>query len=250
MDALTVSAASGMKARLESLEMLANNLANQAAAGYKADREFYSLYRAPEALEATGEEAAAWPAVLPVIDRHWTDFSQGTLVATNEAAHLAISGRGFFEVAAPGGLLYTRNGNFHLSRAGRLTTAEGYPVLDRAGRPIALDPARPFEVAPDGAIRQAGALVATLKIVDFAQPEALVKQAGTYFRPVDAGAVPVAASGFEVHQGKLESSNVSPAEGAVRLVSLLRQFEMLQRAVALGGEMNRKAVEEVARVGS
>lgn len=249
MDALTVSAASGMKARLESLEMLANNLANQVAAGYKADREFYSLYLAPEALEATGGEAAAWPAVLPVIERHWTDFSQGNLVVTGEPAHLAISGPGFFVVEGPGGPLYTRNGAFHLSRAGVLVTAEGYAVLDRAGRPISLDPARPFEVAPDGAIRQAGALVAALAVVAFPQREALAKHAGTYFRPA-AGVAPEAASGFELHQGKLESSNVSPAEGAVRLVSLLRQFEMLQRAAALGGEMNRKLIEEVARVGS
>ncbi len=249
MDALTVSAASGMKARLESLEMLANNLANQVAAGYKADREFYSLYLAPEAVEATGEEAATWPPVLPVIDRQWTDFSQGNLVETGEPAHLAISGRGFFTVQGPGGALYTRNGAFHLTPAGLLATAEGYAVLDRAGRPVALDPARPFEVAPDGAIRQAGALAAQLAVVDFPQPELLVKHAGTYFRPADRLA-PVAASGFELHQAKLESSNVSPAEGAVRLISVLRQFEMLQRAVALGGEMNRKAVEEVARVGS
>jgi flagellar basal body rod protein FlgG len=56
-------------------------------------------------------------------------------------------------------------------------------------------------------------------------------------------------AGAEVRQGRLEGSNVSPAEGAVRLVSVIRQFEMLQKAIALGAEMNRKAVEEVARVG-
>ncbi len=49
MDALTISAASGLRARMESLEMLANNLANAASGGYKADREFYSLYVSPEA---------------------------------------------------------------------------------------------------------------------------------------------------------------------------------------------------------
>jgi flagellar basal-body rod protein FlgG len=53
-----------------------------------------------------------------------------------------------------------------------------------------------------------------------------------------------------VQQGRLEDSNVGPAESAVRLVGVMRQFEMLQKAISLGGEMNRKAVEEVARVGS
>jgi len=53
---------------------------------------------------------------------------------------------------------------------------------------------------------------------------------------------------LEVLQGKLESSNSGPAEAAVRLVGVLRQFEMLQKAISLGAEMNRKAVEDVARV--
>ncbi len=34
----------------------------------------------------------------------------------------------------------------------------------------------------------------------------------------------------------------------MRLVNIMRQFEMLQKAAMLGGEMGRRAVEEVARV--
>ena len=51
-------------------------------------------------------------------------------------------------------------------------------------------------------------------------------------------------------QGRLEGANGAPAEHAVRLVSIMRQFEMLQRALAIGGEMNKKAIDEVARVSS
>jgi len=47
----------------------------------------------------------------------------------------------------------------------------------------------------------------------------------------------------------LEASNTGSAEAAVRLISVMRQFEMLQKAVSLGAEMNRRAVEEVAKVG-
>jgi flagellar basal-body rod protein FlgG len=53
-----------------------------------------------------------------------------------------------------------------------------------------------------------------------------------------------------VEQGKIESSNVVAAESAVRLVGVMRQFEMLQRAVTLNADMNRRAVEEVAKVTS
>jgi len=49
-------------------------------------------------------------------------------------------------------------------------------------------------------------------------------------------------------QGKVERSNVSAAESAVRLVEITRQFEMLQKAATVGGDLNRKAIEEVARV--
>ena len=52
-----------------------------------------------------------------------------------------------------------------------------------------------------------------------------------------------------MHQGKLEGSNVASAESAIRLVGILRQFEMLQKTISIGGEMNRRAFEEVARVG-
>jgi flagellar basal body rod protein FlgG len=55
-------------------------------------------------------------------------------------------------------------------------------------------------------------------------------------------------SAAEVRQGHLESSNIAPAEAATRLIGILRQFESLQKAIQLGGEMNRRAVEEVAKI--
>jgi len=76
--------------------MLANNLANAATAGYKSDREFYSLYVAPEALEPALAGFSAAPATLPVIQSHWTDFNQGTLTPTGNPLDLALSGKGFF----------------------------------------------------------------------------------------------------------------------------------------------------------
>src|SRR5215213_8626224 len=91
MDALSVSAASGMRSRMEALDLLANNIANSSTTGYKADREFYNLYVAPEAMD-TGE----MPTTAPVVERHWTDFSQGTTSPTGNSLDLALSGKGFF----------------------------------------------------------------------------------------------------------------------------------------------------------
>ena len=244
MDALTGAAASGLRARMESLDMLANNLANTETGGYKTDREFYSLYVAPEAA------AAELPATMPVIERPWTDFSQGVVRPTGNPLDFALSGKGFFAVDGPGGPLYTRQGAFRLSPAGVLVTTEGYPVRLAGGTQLQTTSPAPLEVAADGSVSQQGQALGQIEVANFADAGTLTKQGSSYFRPTDPAVTPVAGSGVEVQQGKLEGSNVGTAESAVRLVSVMRQFEMLHKAISIGAEMNKKAVEEVARVGA
>src|SRR5437588_2854586 len=76
MDPMTAIAASGLRARMESLDLLANNIANASTGGYKADREFYSLYAAPEAA------ANDTSSTMPLIERPWVDHAQGALHTT------------------------------------------------------------------------------------------------------------------------------------------------------------------------
>lgn len=245
MDAFTISAASGMRARLESLEMIANNLANQSSPGFKPDREMYSLHVAPEARQPQDESAVQSPTV-PVIERHWTDFKQGTLRQTSEPFDVALNGPGFFAVRSTGGDLLTRNGNFRLSSTGALETQDGYAVLDDQRRPIRLNPGRSAEISLQGEIRQDGAVTARLGIANVPEPASLSKQAGTYFGMTDTARFGESA-GAAIYQGRLESSNLQPAEGAVRMVHVLRQFESLTKAVQIHAEMNRRA-DDLARV--
>ena len=245
MDPITALAASGMRARMESLELLANNIANASTGGYKADREFYSLYISPDASDSGAT------STMPVIERQWTDYSQGELRVTGNALDIALSGKGFMAVDGPTGPLYTRNGSLRIAAGGKLTTSDGYPVRGANGQPLtALDPSQPVEIANDGSISQSGALIGQIEIADFPTTAGLTKQGSNYFKINDASLRPGPAPGTFVHQGHLEGSNTGSAEGAVRLVGVMRQFEMLQKAVGIAGDMNRKAVEEVARVGS
>jgi flagellar basal-body rod protein FlgF len=243
MDSLTISAAGGMQARMQSLDMLANNLANTETGGYKTDREFYDLYASAEAAGADNGPAAA----LPVIERPWTDFSQGVLRTTGSPLDLALSGKGFFAVDGPSGSLFTRNGSFRISTAGSLVTSEGYPVRTVSGQSLNIQPGGALDVSADGTVSQDGQALGQLQIADFTDTSSLIKQGASYFRgSVDSQP----ASGTQVEQGKLEGSNVGAAESAVRLVSVMRQFEMLQKAATLGSQMNKQSVEEVARVAS
>jgi flagellar basal-body rod protein FlgG len=245
MDPLTTIAASGMRARMESLDMLANNISNSETGGYKTDREFYSLYASEEAVALSGRD----PATLPVIEKAYTDYSQGTLQTTSNPLDLGLQGKGFFAVDSPSGVAYTRNGSFHLTGAGKLVNADGYAVRSASGKPITLDPSLSVEVATDGTISQPGQPADKVAVVDFAKQSDLVKQGNTLFRAANAKVTPVASSAA-VQQGRLESSNVANSESVMRLVSVMRQFDMLQKASHIGQTMNSKAVGEVAKVGT
>jgi flagellar basal-body rod protein FlgF len=246
MDALTTAAASGMRARMESLDMLANNLANASTAGFKVDREFYSTWMSAEA-GASNDDAGIRSAESPVVDRQWTDFSQGMISPTGNPLDLALDGDGFFVAQSANGPVYTRNGSFHLDNKGILSTSEGYPVLNGDNKPIQLDPAQPVTISEDGSIQQGGATLGTIAVVRFTAPADLDKEGHSNFSLSVTDLKPV-TSEAHVRQGYLEAANVQPAETAVRLVSVMRQFDMLQRAMSLGNGMNQKAIEDVAKV--
>ena len=186
-----------------------------------------------------------------MVERHWTDFTQGSVTNTGNPTDLALSGRGFFAVNGPNGPLYTRNGSFQVSPQGTLTTSEGYPVRLAGGQTLTLAPGAPLIVGADGTVSQNGAPLGQLELVDFADPNLLDKASNANFSNPDPQTIKSqAAANAQVAQGKLESSNASPTESAARLVMLMRNFEMLQKAIKIGGDMNSEAIQEVAKVGS
>ena len=246
MDPIEATAASAMRAKLESLEMLANNLANAATSGFKADYEQYNLYRSPEA----DADPFSLPDEMPLVERPWTDFSQGNLHPTGNPLDVALSGKGFFAVNGPSGPLYTRNGAFQVSSDGRVLSSEGYAVRLAGGGALQVNANQALEIATDGTIRQDSQSLGKLDVVDFPNASAMNKAGRNYFAAADPNIIAVPATSAEVHQGKLEDSNSGTPEAAVRLVGIMRQFEMLHKAVALGNEMNRKAIDTVAAVGN
>ena len=169
MDPLLINAASGMKARMDSLDMLANNMANSGTAGFKTDREFYNLY----------EQS------LPTVERQYTDFSQGQLLPTGNPLNVALNGKGFFALNAPSGTVYTRAGNFRVSTSNQLETPEGYTlrnVLDN-GKPITVDPKQSVDIAKDGTVSQGGQTIGQTgnRAARRRPPTRLKKLGSTYF---------------------------------------------------------------------
>jgi flagellar basal-body rod protein FlgF len=242
MDQISVMAAAGMQARMQSLDLVGNNLANSSTSGYKSDGEFYTLFASEAA-----SEGEAGPSAVPMIQRHWTDFGQGLLEPTNNPLDFGISGKGLFVVQGPSGPLYTRNGNFRLSTKGALVSSQGYPLLQQNGQPFQVNTSQPIEVSRTGDISQNGNSVGQIKLVEFKDPINLLKQGNNYFVNNTTFEPPLATD-TEIFQGKIESSNANAAHGAVRIVGLSRQFEMMQKAISLSNDMGKKAIEEVAKV--
>ncbi len=231
---------------MQSLDLLANNLANAGTAGFKQDQEFYSLFTSAD---ATASENGSL-STMPVIEKQWTDFSSGVLQVTGNPMDVALSGTGFLAVNGPKGPLYTRNGNLQVLPSGALATANGYALSAGNGATIQVSAGKPIDISADGTVRQGGQTLGQLQVVNFKSTASLTKVGSECFQNTDPKNVPAAAANTQVQQGKIEGSNVPVAESAMRLVGMMRQFEMLQKAVGISSDMDTKSIQEVARVGA
>ncbi|HVV44793.1 MAG TPA: flagellar basal body rod C-terminal domain-containing protein, partial [Bryobacteraceae bacterium] len=92
--------------------------------------------------------------------------------------------------------------------------------------------------------------VGQIEVVNFQSTASLRKVGSTNFEITDPSVKPEPVASPDIRQGKLEGSNVPVADAAMRLVSVMRQFEMLQKAIGISSDMDTKAIQEVARVTS
>ena len=106
---------------------------------------------------------------MPVIERPWTDLSQGTLQPTGNPLDLALIGQGLFRGAgAQRTALHAQRQFPSGGRRDSWSPAEGYPVQRRpAARPDRCSSARPIEISGDGTVRQDGNVIGQLQVVGF-----------------------------------------------------------------------------------
>ncbi len=245
MDNLSIAAVSGLQSRMLSLDLLANNLANAGTNGFKSDREFYSLFSSEDAQNGVDGGAGT---TLPTIERQWTDFSPGLLQATDNPLDVALSGKGFLAINGPSGPLYTRNGSLKVLPSGEIGSADGYPLQSTTGGTIKVAPGKSIIIATNGTVLQDGQPLGEIAVVGFKSTDSLRKQGSTNFVNTDPNNPAVPAANVAVQQGKVEGSNVPVADAAMRLVGVMRQFEMLQKAISVSSDMDTKSIQEVARV--
>ncbi len=245
MDSGFYAACTALMARSQSLDLVANNLANVSTPGYRAQHDsFSSLLATNSRVPLSGLNLAVND--YSVLGGGQLDLSQGSLERTGNDLDLAIQGGGFFAVQTAKGPLFTRDGNFHVSSKGQLVTAAGDVVLGTNGQPIPIVGA-PVSISPDGTISVNGALAGQLKVVDFPAGTSLQSEGKNYYSAPDKTAVPAAQA--SVQQGMLESSNVNAVASSIELITVQRYAELMQRALTMfHTEMNQVATQDLPKV--
>lgn len=280
------TAASGMLAQQDRLDVISNNLANADTTGFKRDQAIQKAF--PELLirrtedqfiqiPASGEQPLLGSVdTMPVVGKLgsgvevneiFTDFSQGSLKATGNDFDMALEGEGFFTVMTPGGERLTRNGGFHLGVEGMLMTKEGFPVMGENG-PIYVKQHN-FTVDRDGNVFQNAArafdedlvdprtnqweetvLVDRIKIVDVEQPRYLEKQGGSLWATTEySGQAQVMDQGRPgVRQQFIETSNINVVNEMVRMIEVQRAYEANQKTIQAGDQTVDKLVNGALRV--
>lgn len=265
-------AVSGAMARDHQIEVISNNLANVNTNGFKRDDISFKEYLSKnEKLNIDPEEVPRSPIkdkdLYPLDGRDQsfvvvsgtnTKFSTGSLRVTDNPFDLALNGPGFFEVATPTGIRFTKAGNFKLSPEGKVVSSEGYPVLSKGvegasdqgiGREISIsDREGSFHVNEQGEVYVGDEKVADLSIVEFSKLNFIRKVGGTNFENKDPQQnPPLPATNTVVKQGMVETSNVNPVQEISNLIRANRMFEQDLKAMKTVNEMLSKEVNDIGK---
>ena len=223
-------------------EVAANNLANANTVGYKKDRVF--LQTMLDASLVMQKDANQNPLLLDA-ERVATDYGQGGLRSTGNPLDVALSGRGYFTVETSNGTRYTRAGAFSLNADGELVDSNGYTVQGDAG-PITIPPGD-VTISEAGTIIVNGQEIGKLKVIDFEESDALVKQGENLFK-ASAGATECPAPQTSMRQGFLEDSNVNVVQEMVEMIKLQNTYQTSARVLMAQDESLNKAVNDVGTV--
>lgn len=246
--------ATGALAAIHRQDALTANLANLNTVGFKpvlAGAMHRQHVRAEDGLVSWPSDALLERLGGGVLAAPTTiDFTQGGLDETGRAFDLAIQGEGFFVVGDPESPALTRDGRFTLGEGGVLTMAStGLPVLDAANRPIVIDPtAGPITVNTDGLVAQNGVPVATVRVADVPDRDALIKVGQGLFAHGSGGPLTLIAASGMVRQGALEMSGVNEIDALMQITSASKSAQSNIGMIDMQNRMLDRLVNTFGRI--
>ena len=240
MDKLIYTAASGMRGHMAAQAAIANNMANIATTGFRADRTVF------DRLDVTGPGFdTRQPTSEEVID---ADRKNGAVTATGRPLDVAISGDSWLAVqATDGNEAYTRRGDLQISPSGVLETGDGFPVIGQSG-PITVPPAQQVSIGADGSVLIVppgggpGAVPQAIDKLKLVSPKgtAIVKGLDNLLHVRGGGVLPQDVDA-KVQSGSLEGSNVNMAQVLIDMIQNQREYEVQANLVKEAKNMDESA---------
>jgi len=247
------SAASGAVGQIAGLDSAAQNIANAATPGYRAEEAVFRQSLVKSIDSNTGTKSLRYAVSRTTVP----DFRAGQMVQTGRPLDVAITDdKSFFVVSTPKGERYTRAGSFRMAVDGTLTTPDGYPVLGANRRPIKIDPNARY-VGPSGesvrtnvSLDREGTLTVDgtpgpkLALVTFKNLGGLERDGQVLFRAQPAAGSAMASDAL-LETASLEQSNANAVTGMTTLVNSSRNFEMISKVIEAFGEIDKRAASGI-----
>ncbi|HKY17928.1 MAG TPA: flagellar basal-body rod protein FlgF [Rhizomicrobium sp.] len=229
------------------MDVIANNIANASTPGFKREaakfEEFVTMMQPAEG--QVGPQSVSFVKDAGIM----RDSSQGNVQQTGATYDIAIAGAGYFAIQTPQGLRYTRDGHFSLDGNGNLVTSQGHQVQGDGGAILITPTDGEISIAPDGTISSVvngvGNQLGKLKIVDFADSAAMIKQGGNLYVTEQA---PTAPALVNLRQGALEASNVQPVIEISHMIEVMRAYEATAALSKSQEDMMRQAIEKLGQM--
>lgn len=249
--------AGGVLTNMHRTDVFANNLANVDTASFKPDFAIVRQ-RAPERLEdniadVPPQELLERLGGGVLIDPTRVNLSQGALELSENPLDVGLQGDGFFVVDSGRGegddrLRLSRDGRLTLDARGTLVrVTDGLPVLDRANNPVRLRRDTPVDIDERGVVRQAGAEVAQLLVVN-APDDRLLAKDGTNLLTLRGGFAGVRPSAAMVRQGMVERSGVDPIKAMLAINRATGAMNRNTRMIEIQDQTVRGAINNLGRL--
>ncbi len=250
------SGISGMKNFQVKLDVIGNNISNVNTVGYKK-----STIAFQDLLSQNLSNGGANPMQVGLGSTGAAvnvNHNPGSAMSTGVGTDLSIMGDGFFVVKDPEtpagqGQYLTRAGNFTVTAAGNLVTAQGYNVLSSAGQPINVNGYDSYSINRLGEVigKQANGaetLIASVGISSPQNPTGLRKFGGSLYEMTDLASPnglniqTATQKNTEIGSGMLEMSNVDLTEEFTELIIAQRGFQANSRTISTSDEILQEVV--------
>ena len=227
-------ATSGTVARLQQMEILAQNLANAKVAGFKRDEVNFKEVMNDRRGDAPADNDKSFVQTTEVRTR----LNDGQLRETQNPMDIAITGDGFLKVETSRGERLTRNGRLMLGKDGSIRTQTGLKVLGDDGNAIFAPPNTVLKIDQSGRVRAGETELGRLGLAGVDLNSTLRKDEAGLLIPSGQEGEPTTAV---VMQGFLEQGNVSPIKAMVELIDVQRNFETLHQVIRTYKQMDDTA---------